>query len=445
MATGIPPSKLKNADVSLIQSPQTEADVRLCYEGKRAERDILATPHAEISRLWPAEVAGANDNRLYYGDNLSILAALLKDPAVHGQVRLVYIDPPYATQSVFQSRAQTDAYSDLLVGAHYIEFLRERLILLRELLADDGSIYVHLDDKMAFHIKVIMDEVFGRSNFRNWITRKKCNPKNYTRKAYGNVADYILFYTKSDAYVWNRPFDDWTIERAEKEYTYIEEGTRRRYKKVPIHAPGVRHGETGQSWRGMTPPPGKHWQFLPSTLDEMDARGEIYWSPTGNPRRKIYLDASDGVPVQDIWLDFRDAHNQNIAITGYPTEKNADLLARIIQASSNPGDLVLDCFSGSGTTLAVASQLGRRWIGVDHSREAIATTLRRFAKGLEPMGDFVSQRREANQDEQARNLPLFGWTEPEQPERSSAERVGIADFSLYATTSSAADLTGVLE
>jgi adenine-specific DNA-methyltransferase len=259
-------------------------------------------------------------------------------------VRLVYIDPPYATQSVFQSRSQTDAYSDLLVGAHYIEFLRERLILLRELLADDGSIYVHLDDKMAFHVKVIMDEVFGRGNFRNWITRKKCNPKNYTRRAYGNVADYILFYTKSDTYVWNRPFDDWTAERAEKEYTYTEEGTGRRYKKVPIHAPGVRHGETGQPWRGMTPPPGKHWQFQPRTLDEMDARGEIYWSPTGNPRRKIYLDASDGVPVQDIWLDFRDAHNQNIAITGYPTEKNPDLLARLIQASSNPGDLVLDCF-----------------------------------------------------------------------------------------------------
>jgi adenine-specific DNA-methyltransferase len=127
-------------------------------------------------------------------------------------------------------------------------------------------------------------------------------------------------------------------------------------------------------------------------LDEMDARGEIYWSPNGNPRRKIYLDESEGVPVQDLWLEFRDAHNQNIRITGYPTEKNPELLARIIEASSNPGDLVLDCFSGSGTTLAVASGLGRTWVGIDNSVEAIATTLKRFARGTEPMGDFVSQR-----------------------------------------------------
>ena len=110
----------------------------------------------------------------------------------------------------------------------------------------------------------------------------------------------------------------------------------------------------------MMPPPGKHWQYPPAKLDELDARGEIYWSPTGNPRRKVYLDKSDGVPLQDIWLDVRDAHNQNSHITGYPTEKPAELLRRIVQSSSNPGDLVLDCFAGSGTTLAVASELGRQ-------------------------------------------------------------------------------------
>ncbi len=109
----------------------------------------------------------------------------------------------------------------------------------------------------------------------------------------------------------------------------------------------------------MLPPPGKHWQFTPQTLEEMDARGEIYWSPTGNPRRKVYLDESVGVTVQDIWLDFKDAHNQNVRITGYPTEKNPDLLALIVRASSHAGDIVLDCFSGSGTTLDAASQLGR--------------------------------------------------------------------------------------
>lgn len=398
MATGAPRGKWNNQNNG-FQPSKEAVDLKLTYEGKREEQEILLTEGVPIHILWrgateQAEELGEQEarNRLFYGDNMPILASLLQDPAVRGKVKLIYIDPPFATNSVFQSRTQGDAYCDLLIGAHYIEFLRERLILLRESLAQDGSIYVHLDENMAFHIKVIMDEIFGKSNFRNWITRKKCNPKNYTRKTYGNISDFILFYTKSDTYVWKRPLEEWTDERAIKQYPCIEKETGRRYKKVPIHAPGVRNGETGMPWRNMLPPPGKHWQFTPQKLDEMDARGEIYWSPTGNPRRKVYFEASNGVPVQDIWLEFRDAHNQNIEITGYPTEKNPELLTRIVEASSRPGDLVLDCFSGSGTTLAVASQLQRRWIGIDNSVEAITTTLKRFVKGLEPMGDFVSSR-----------------------------------------------------
>ncbi len=154
-----------------------------------------------------------------------------------------YIDPPFATNSVFQSRTQMDAYSDLLTGAHYLEFLRERLILLRELLADDGSIYVHLDGNMAFYVKVVMDEVFCAKNFRSWITHKKCNPKNYTRKVYGNVSDFILFYTKTDSYVWNRPVEQWAGEGWPKEYRYVEEGTGRRYMAYWRTGAGVEPGE----------------------------------------------------------------------------------------------------------------------------------------------------------------------------------------------------------
>jgi adenine-specific DNA-methyltransferase len=159
--------------------------------------------------------------------------------------------------------------------------------------------------------------------------------------------------------------------------------------KVPLHAPGIRNGETGKEWREIMPPPGKHWQYRPSDLDKMDARGEIFWSKNGNPRRKVYLDESNGVSVQDIWLDVKDPHNQNVKITGYPTEKNIELVRRIIGASSNPGDIVLDCFSGSGTTLAAAASLNRRWIGIDNSVEAIRATLRRFAFGPQVMGDYV--------------------------------------------------------
>jgi adenine-specific DNA-methyltransferase len=431
MATGIPlakgHAKQLGAKANGNSLQRVSIDITLSYEGKQSESSILATPPAILKRNDKEGVKGHSFNRLYFGENLSVLAALLNDPAVRGKVRLIYIDPPYATKSVFQSRQQADAYSDLLEGAHYIEFLRARLILLRELLADDGSIYVHLDDNMAFHAKAVMDEVFGASNFRNWITRKKCNPKNYTRKTFGNVSDYILFYTKSDEYVWNRPVEAWTELRADKEYQYTEAETGRRYKKVPVHAPGMRNGETGQPWRGKMPPPGKHWQYRPSTLDEMDARGEIYWSLTGNPRRKVYLDESEGVPVQDLWLDFRDAHNQNIQITGYPTEKNPLLLQQIIQASSNAGDLVLDCFAGSGTTLEGAHKLSRHWIGIDNSPEALRVILQRFASGLKPMGDFVAKSKDADNE-----MDLFGMTKDENAAANvSLSHEVIRDFEMW--------------
>lgn len=454
MATSIPMARAPQTDGTPEAAPLTvverEIDVRLSYPGKRTEQAILDTSPAQTRILWPLDhhVADGLSNRLYYGDNLPILASLIHAPLILGKVRLVYIDPPYATGGIFQSRAQEDAYTDILSGAHYLEFLRERLILLRELLASDGSIYVHLDKNMAFSMKVIMDEVYGPKNFRAWITRKKCNPKNYTSRSYGNVADYILFYTKTDNYVWNRPFEPWTPERIDKEYQYVDEKGRR-YKKVPIHAPGTRRGATGQPWRGIAPPPGKHWQYTPEKLDELDARGDIYWSPNGNPRRKVYLDTRAGVSVQDIWLDFKDAHNQNSRITGYPTEKNADLLQRIISASSNQGDLVLDCFSGSGTTLAVASAMNRRWIGVDNSTRAIATTLDRFAHGLQPMGDFVTARNKptaGSGDHHGSNaqqlaLHLDGEVAEQQP---SNDHIVIDDFALLAEQSVAHDIASAL-
>ena len=208
----------------------------------------------------------------------------------------------------------------------------------------------------------------------------------------GMLLTYILFYTKGERYVWHRPVDPWTEERAAKEYQYFGAGHGRRYKKVPLHAPGVRNGETGQLWRGMKPPPGKHWQYPPRILDEMDARGEIYWSPTGNPRRKIYLDQSEGVPVQDIWLEFRDAHNQNIAVSGYPTEKNPHLLARIIEASSQ---MPATC---PGLLFRFRHDVERGFPASGAAGSGWTTAVRRSAqpsvvsaKGLEPMGDFVSR------------------------------------------------------
>src|SRR5665213_2637095 len=289
MATGIPKSKTNGSGQNRTDET-SGGKLHLLYEGKRGALEIIANcPRANLTAAQSPTQSHGWTNRLYFGDNLPILGSLLDDPAIRGQVSLVYIDPPYSTNSVFESRQQKAAYQDLVSGATFVESLREKLILLRELLSDRGSIYVHLDENMAFPMKIVMDEVFGAENFLNFITRKKCNTKNYTRRTYGNISDYILFYSKTQTYIWNRPMTAWSEETAKKEYSYAEASTGRRFKKVPLHAPGVRNGATGKPWREMLPPPGKHWQFPPSTLEEMDRRGEIFWSSNGNPRRKIFL------------------------------------------------------------------------------------------------------------------------------------------------------------
>lgn len=379
MATGINNKSLKDYSESMF----------LSYTGKTPASEILSAPFTELK---VSKTFGCEENLLIHDDNLNAMRYLLSDSRYCGKIDLVYIDPPFGTRSTFHSRNLNHAYEDFLTGSQFVEFLRQRLILLHELLSETGSIYVHLDERMIFHAKILLDEIFGNMNFRNCIARKKSNPKNSVKNKYGNITDYILFYTKSNKWKFNPQYEAWTDDKVLKEYPCTDEKTGRRYKKVPIHAPGTRNGSTGQPWRNLVPPPGKHWQYTIEKLDEFDAKGEIYWSSNGNPRRKVFLDESAGTLTQDIWLGFKDAHNQNIEITGYPTEKNIELLKRIISASSNENDLVLDCFCGSGTTLEAASKLKRRWIGIDIGAEAIETTIKRLTVGSKKMGDFVGKR-----------------------------------------------------
>ncbi len=405
MATGITKNKWQASTQILLSEIFSEStDYEITYKGKVSENEIINTSCAKDYECLFGEF---NENKLFYGENLDVLRYLLQKGGYKEKVNLIYIDPPYGTNSIFQSRNQKDSYKDDLIGSHFIEFIRRRLVLMRELLSQDGSIYVHLDTNMVSQVKIIMDEVFGAKNFRGFITRKKCSNKNATRNTYGNISDYLLFYSKTDNFIWHRATTSWSDEKILKEYPCVDEVTGRRYKKVPIHAPGVRNGETGKEWRGMLPPPGKHWQYTPAHLDEFDKKGEIYWSATGNPRRKVFLDMDKGIPVQDIWLDVQDSLNQSIKTTGYPTEKNPDLLKRIIEASSKKGDLILDCFAGSGTTLEVAETLGRKWIGVDNSLEAIDNILKRLLVGLAEMGDYVNKK-EKNDD--FNQMTLFATT-----------------------------------
>ncbi|MCE9804093.1 site-specific DNA-methyltransferase, partial [Raoultella ornithinolytica] len=198
----------------------------------------------------------------------------------------------------------------------------------------------------------------------------------------------ILCYSKGKKYIWNRPLKKPDAEWLAKEYPKTD--SKGQFKLVPIHAPGVRHGATGGEWKGMLPPPGKHWQYTPEKLDILDASGDIHWSKTGNPRRKVYLTDDKSIGYTDYWEEFRDAHHQSILVTGYPTEKNFNMMKLIVGASSNPGDLVIDPFCGSGSTLHAASLLQRKWIGIDESLFAAKTVMKRFAIGRAPMGDYVN-------------------------------------------------------
>lgn len=317
------------------------------------------------------------NNLLIQNDNLQGLHYLL-DNGYAGKIDLVYIDPPFATGGNFtitDGRASTIsnskkgkvAYTDVLQGSDFIEFLRERLILIKELLSDKGSIYLHIDYKIGHYVKVMMDEVFGIDNFRNDITRIKCNPKNFDRIGYGNIKDMILFYTKTNTPIWNEPRQPYTQQDIETLFAKVDKNGRR-YTTVPIHAPGeTDNGESAQPFKGIFPPKGRHWRTDVATLEKWDAEGLIEWSENGNPRKKIYADEREGKRVQDIW-EFKDP-----MYPVYPTEKNSDLLELIIKTSSNPDSIVMDCFAGSGTTLKAAQKLGRTWIGIDQSELAIKT------------------------------------------------------------------------
>lgn len=356
----------------------------LNYPNKKSEQTILDS-EGRGSLKKQSQIQSAS--KLIKGDNLQVLKCLLYDYDYRNKIDLVYIDPPFATNNTFKigsdransisaSHLDATAYTDELVGSEFIEFLRERLILLREVMSDNASIYLHIDYKIGHYVKIIMDEVFGTKNFRNDIARIKCNPKNFGRKAYGNIKDLILFYTKTDSYIWNEPRADLFDSDIERLFKKIDENGKR-YTTVPLHAPGeTKDGPTGKSWRGMPPPKGRHWRSDPKVLDELDKAGLIEWSANGVPRKKIYAEDAEagGKKIQDIW-EYKDPQYPT-----YPTEKNIELIELIISTSSDENSLVMDCFSGSGTTLVAANRLHRKWIGIDQSEQAIEVSRKKLDK-----------------------------------------------------------------
>jgi DNA modification methylase len=387
---------------------QATKEYRLVYDGKARREDILAqTPAApwQLVRSFCAERPYADGwrNLLVWGDNLLALRELLADQqgpnrfGTRGKIKLIYIDPPFATRQDFM-KDKEKAYHDKVLGAQFIEFLRRRLILLREVLAQDGSIYIHLDTKKGHYVKALLDEVFGEENFRNEIIWKRTSARS-DAVSWGPIHDNLFFYTRSERYVWNDLFQSYEAKYLATKYTGSDE--RGRYRTDNLTAAGLRNGHSGRPWRGLNPAEfGGHWKVnraaiaslvapaiaakmtTQEKLDLLDANGFIYWpaktkdGKTGRPQFKKYL--GEGVAIQDIITDISPINSQAEERIEYPTQKPEALLERIIRASSNQGDIVLDCFTGSGTTAAVAEKLGRRWIAMDCGKLAVATTQKRL-------------------------------------------------------------------
>ncbi len=329
-------------------------------------------------------------NKLIWGDNKLILSSLKNGPMreeieKQGGIKLIYIDPPFDVGADFSMDIEIGgdtftkkpnileeiAYRDTWgKGADsFIAMIYERLILMRDLLAEDGSIYVHCDWRVNSFIRLVLDEVFGSTRFVNEISWKCSSAHSNTVKKYDVTNQVIYFYTKSENFIWNLQYGEYDEDYIEQYYRYKDEDGRR-FKSTDL---------TGRAnpifeWRGVKRP----WAYAKKTLDELESQGKIFWTKNGIPRLKQYLDEMPGTALQTIWTDINPVRSWFSETAGYPTQKPEALLERIIKASSNEGDLVADFFCGSGTTAAVAEKLGRKWICTDLGKFAIHTTRKRM-------------------------------------------------------------------
>lgn len=352
-----------------------KADRLLAHEDGRYEwTDPADHRVAEVRLLHTATTVGdgpsarAAGNLLVRGDALHGLRALARLPEfsreLAGQVRLAYIDPPFNTRRAFEH------YADGLEHSVWLTMMRDRLQQVRELLALDGSIYVHCDSSESHYLKVLMDEIFGRANFRTEIIWKRTAAHSDAR-TWGEVTDSIFFYTRSADLVWNAAHLEHDEEYVRKKYSRAEPDGRR-YGLWDLQSPAPRENLM-YSWNGF-PAPKNGWRFSRERMRELHDADRI-WYPddtSKRPRLKRYADESKGRLVDNLWTDIPPVNSQAGEDSGYSTQKPERLIERIIAASSEPGDIVLDCFLGSGTTAAVAHKMGRRWVGIERSRDTVA-------------------------------------------------------------------------
>jgi DNA modification methylase len=386
----------------------------------------------------------ADKNRLFYGDNLDVLQTHIKDESVD----LVYLDPPFNSNRNYNvifgkhlrvdngDAAQIEAFGDTWVwtpttdqqyqelisgglpnevanalmamrtlltendAMAYLVNMAPRLVELHRVLKSTGSLYLHCDPTMSHFLKVLLDTIFGPEHFKSEVIWKRTGSHG-SAKRYGPVHDVILFYSKSSTYTWNQVYGPYDPDYILDKFGKSDEGGN--FQDITLTGPEVRTGESGKPWRDVDPTAsGRHWALpgflielgiIPATgtvqerLDALDEAGRIYWTSKGTPRLKFYVEDGKGMPLADVWTDIGAINSQATERLGYPTQKPLALMERIVAASSNEGDVVLDPFCGCGTTIDAAQRLNRHWAGIDVtyiSIDLIQKRLKdRFGEGIE--------------------------------------------------------------
>jgi len=403
--------------------------VRLDWEGKPQRIERLSLPFQTVETVNESRATRERDagslltqtsdrstsrNQLIWGDNKLVMSSLLKDWA--GKIKLVYIDPPFDTGTDFSFRVRvgdadfTKAPSVLEESAYrdtwgrgrasYLDMLYERLVLIHELLAEDGYLFLHLGSNVSHYGKVLCDEIFGEERYVNEIVWKRQTAHSdigQGARHMGRLHDSILLYRKGEGGTWDMQFTPYDESYVENFYKHIEEGTGRRYRLSDATGPGgAAKGNPRYEFLGVT----RYWRFKKERMQELYEQGRIVQTrPGAVPAQKRYLDEMPGVPLQDIWMDVPPVQAQAAERLGYDTQKPEALLERIIRLTTEPDDLVADFFVGSGTTAAVAERLGRRWIASDLGRFAIHTTRKRLLNvpdcrpfDLKNLGAYERQR-----------------------------------------------------
>jgi DNA modification methylase len=318
---------------------------------------------------------------IYCGDNLEQLKKLPENC-----VDLIYIDPPFNSNRNYEvfwgETKEKRAFEDRHASTQaYIEFMRPRCVELHRVLKKTGSFYYHCDWHASHYVKIMLDQIFDENQFVNEIIWKRSSNRSSMSKIFRRAHDSIFFYTKNSDYLFNMQYKELSEGSLE---LYKHKDDRGTYQLVPLLVSGKRNGETGKEWHGIDPnkcgKAGMHWVTLPENLNKYEADGLVFWPEKegGTPRLKYYLEDNKGVPLSDLWDDIELISSSSRESLGYPTQKPLALLDRIIEASSNPNDIVLDAFCGCGTALVAAENLNRQWLGIDISPTACRVMAKRL-------------------------------------------------------------------